>query len=233
MAKTLKVTNSETKISEHETRYGLRVGRGGRGPQRYRDDDPRHDPGDTAEDVVQPLGACPALVRCLHAPAEQVHRCVDAEDRHQGPDLLDTRERRDDHDHHARRERVLDPAGWVLATGESRLVPAASRERQGEVRDGAEEEEQRHCRSDGQVEQRPLGRDQGLRRRVEGEVAAHDGGAHHGVLGERERKDDEALDAVERREAHVPAMEACRPGHCRGRGVSASRRPELVVRLGP
>ena len=195
----------------HETRDGggARL-RGGR-PEGDGDDDPGHDAGHDAEDVVVPLRLGAALIGRLHGPAEEVHGSVHPEDGHQRADLLDAGERGDDDDHHARAERVLEPPQGLDAGRQTAFIPAAQRPRHEEVRDRAHEQEERHRRPDGQIEERPLRLHEGLAGGIEGQVARHDRRADDGIRCQRDGQDDDGLDAMESGEHGIPTEQAVGP----------------------
>ena len=93
-------------------------------------------------------------------------------------------------------------------------MPAAGRQREGQVRDRAEEEEERNRRPDRQLEQRPLGGYQRGGRGVEAQEAADHRRCDQRFPGERDREDRDSLDRVKHRQGGVPSKET--PGPLRG-----------------
>ncbi len=130
--------------------------------------------------------------------SEEDHRGVDAEQRDEGGNVGDAGEHRDEHDHHRRRQRVLDPAEVVSTRLQAGPVPLEPRAGDDPVEERREEQEDRNAPAESQVEQGFGGRQPASGRSLEerlgdreGEVAGegNDGDrlgrvkqAHHDVV---------------------------------------------------
>ena len=125
IAKTLKLMKSETKIAITKPGIAAASGTVAAVMQRGEDDDPGDRAGDAAEDVVEPLRAFAPLVRRFHAPAEQVHGGVRAEDGDQRADFADPDQGGDHDDHQPTTRGRIRPSG--PGSGRSRASAHTSR----------------------------------------------------------------------------------------------------------